>query len=236
MKLKALLLSGFMMIGLIGQSQAFWILVFGDKLSNDRMQSGINAFITTSNIYGVSGTKPMTSWALGGFMDIRLKEKWNISVEFTVKSPSGASEFTDDISSYLPNDTLSGGNIRLENTNFSLPIYLKYKTKYMNFAIGPEMILAYKSSLIYTAENNNKDKIKLTRNSMDIINKFDIGISSSIEFYLFPKKPKSSIRLGLRYYYGFLSPLKDNASARNSVLMFKVGIPIVGKSAINTEE
>ncbi len=82
MKTKSLFLVLFMFIGLAGQSQALWILIFGDKLTNDRMQSGINVFVTRSDYNGITNTKPMTSWALGGFSDIKIKTigifQWNL--------------------------------------------------------------------------------------------------------------------------------------------------------------
>ncbi|OYT10408.1 MAG: hypothetical protein B6I18_09315 [Bacteroidetes bacterium 4572_112] len=232
MKTKSLFLVLFMFIGLAGQSQALWILIFGDKLTNDRMQSGINIFVTRSDYNGITNTKPMTSWALGGFSDIKIKNHWNISVEFTVKSPTGASGLSEHFDHYEPTDSLSSQNVKLENVNFSLPIYIKYKSKYFNVAVGPEFVYTYKSDLVYTAKTINSEYITVKSKSMEEINRFDYGISSTIEFYLFPKHPNTSIRLGLRYYYGFNNVLKDYANARNSVLMFKVGIPIAGKDAV----
>ncbi len=230
MKIKHLLFVLFMTVSLAGQSQALWILLFGDKLSNDKMQSGINVFVTTSNFNGMNNTAQMQSWALGGFMDFKIKDNWNISVEFTVKSPSGASGLLSHFNHYEPVDSLKNEDLRLENTNFSLPIYIKYKSKYFNLAAGPEMIFTYKSNFIYTATTIDDREIKVTESSSDHINKFDIGMSGSIEFYLFPKKPNASVRLGLRYYYGFMKPLVDYNNARNSILMLKVSIPIVGKN------
>ena len=236
MRLKVFLLTLFISIAAVGHSQAFWILVFGDKLTNDRMQSGINAFVTSSSYIGMANTKPMTSWALGGFSDVRIKDKWHISFELTVKSPTGASGLSDYYDHYTPKDSIVSQGLKMENINFSLPIYIKYKTKYFNLAVGPEIAYTYKSNLIYSAKTIDSENITVKTNSMDKINKFDYGISSSIEFYLFPKNPNTSIRLGLRYYYGFTSPLKDYNNARNSVLMFKIGIPIAGKDAVSKQK
>ncbi|MCK5846613.1 MAG: PorT family protein [Bacteroidales bacterium] len=236
MKIKALFLTAFIFIGIAGQSQAMWILIFGDKLSNDRMQSGINVFITSSNFSGMANSKPMTSWALGGFSDIKIKNKWHVSVEFTVKSPTGASNMGEYYEHYNPIDTLVSEKTKMDLTNLSLPIYIKYKTKFFNLAIGPEVVYTYKANLIYTAETIHNDNIAVTKDAMSLINRFDYGISSSVEFYLFPNHPNTSIRLGLRYYYGFTSPLKDYGNARNSLLMFKVGIPIAGKDAVTNKK
>ncbi|RLD45335.1 MAG: hypothetical protein DRI86_05745 [Bacteroidetes bacterium] len=236
MKLKGIFLAAFIFIGLIGQSQALMILIFGDKLSNERMQSGINVFVTQSTFNGMSDATVLTSWALGGFTDIKLKNNWYASIELTVKSPTGAKGLLNYYDHYIPNDSITVEDLHIEITNFSVPLYIKYKTKYFNIAAGPEMIFAYASDLVYTAKTIGGENIAVKSSAKEYINTFDIGFSGTFEFLLFPKRPKTSVRLGLRYYYGFISPLKDYAKSRNSVLMFKVGIPIAGKDVATLEE
>lgn len=236
MKIKTFLIIILMFTAVIGKSQAFWILVLGDKITNDRMQSGINVYITNSHLNGLGGTGSWNSWALGGYLDYKIKNRWNISLDLTVKSPTGGGNLLAKYKHFTTPDTLNSENLFLENTNFSVPIYVKYKTKYFNVALGPEMIYAYKSQLVYKAETINGESIKVTKSAKEYINRFDIGISGNIEFYLFPKRPTTSIRIGLRYYYGFLEPLKQYTNVRNSVFMLKVGIPVVGDKGTSTQK
>ena len=238
MKLKTLLI-GLLLIGSLGaQSQAMWILIFGDKLSNDFMQSGINVSISQSNYTNLEKANSMYSWALGGFMDFRLKKSnWNIAVDMTFKSPSGASNLNNYYSHYPIIDTgIVSDNIKLEGINFAIPIYLKYKTKYINFGIGPQFNFLYKSTFEYSAKTADNFEIKVTNSAKEYVNVFDVGISAVVETYLTPKKPKTSLRIGLRYYYGFMSQLKDYPTANSSVFLLSFGIPIVGKESISKTE
>ncbi len=234
MKLKTILISLMLLISIGVQSQAMWILIFGDKLSNDFMQSGINFSIAKSNYTNLETPNNLYSWALGGFMDFNLKQsKWNISVDMTFKSPTGASNLNNYYSHYPIIDTgIVSENISFENTNFTLPIFLKYKTKYVNFGIGPQFSLLYKSTLKYDAITSDDYEISVKNDAKKHVNIFDVGVTGVVEFYLTPKKPKTSLRIGLRYYHGFLAPLKAYSSARNSVFMLSFGIPIVGKEEV----
>ncbi len=222
------------MFGLAGQSQAVWILIFGDKLSNDFMQSGINVSVSYSNYLQLNSAKPLRSWAIGGFTDIKINKTWAISMEMTVKSPTGASGLENLYPHYYINDSLiKDQNLSIETTNFSVPFFVKYKTKYVNFGIGPQFIYAYKSTKKYSATTNTGEEITIKEKNKDLINDFDMGIASMVEFYLSPNQPNTSLRIGLEYYYGFLSPLKAYDNIHNSVFLIKVGIPIAGKKQIS---
>ncbi len=234
MKRKLFLLVTLIMLSITGQSQALWILIFGDKLSNDFMQSGINISITSSRLVGLDDSKAFYSWAIGSYTDFLLNDNWAISLEMTIKSPTGASGLNKYYTNtYISDSLLTKQNTSIETTNFALPIYLKYHTKYLNFGIGPQFILAYKSSKKYKATTFNNKNVTVIDNSKDLINKFDMGLSAMVEFYLFPKKPQNSIKIGLEYFHGFMPALKDYSDATNSVVQLKVGIPIVGKKDIN---
>lgn len=234
MKLKTILISLLLLISIGAQSQAMWILIFGDKLSNDFMQSGVNFSITSSNYTNLNNSHQLNSWALGGFMDFNLKKsKWNISVDMTFKSPTGASNLNSYYSHYPIIDTgIVSENLSFENTNFTFPIFLKYKTKYVNFGIGPQFSFMYKSTLKYDAITSDNYEITVKNDAKKHLNIFDVGVTGVVEFYLTPEKPRTSLRIGLRYYYGFMAPLKAYSTVRNSVFMLSFGIPIVGKKEI----
>jgi len=239
MKIKSLLI-GLLLLGSLGaQSQAMWILIFGDKLSNDFMQSGINFSITRSNYSDLDRSNKLFSWALGGFMDFKLKKSnWNIALDMTFKSPTGASNLNDYYNHYPITDSteIVTDNITLEGVNFAIPIYLKYKTKYVNFGIGPQFNFLYRATFRYEAEAKGDYEIRVTNNAKEHVKMFDVGISGVIETYLSPNKPKTSLRIGLRYYYGFISQLVDYPHANSSVFMLSFGMPIVGKKSIETDK
>ncbi len=233
MKLRALFIAAFMSVSVAGMSQAMWILIFGDKLSNDRIQSGINFSAGTVNYIGFQEAHYATSWALGGFSEIRINKKsLFFAFDFTVKSPLGAS----NLNSYFPDiiqDTslLDKQNILIDNVAFSLPLYLKYKTKYVGFGTGAQLSYIYKSTLRYSAETTSGQKITVKSEAKQYLHKFDVGWFAMAEVYLTPSHPKTSLRLGVRYFIGFLEPLKSFSNIHNSNFMLTVGIPIGGKQS-----
>lgn len=224
------------MLSMAGQSQALWILIFGDKLSNDFMQSGINVSVTASRYIGLNDTKALRSWAIGGFTDFKLNQHWAISMEITVKSPTGASGLEKLYPHYNIQDSLlKNENISIETTNFSIPFYLKYKTKYVNFGLGPQFFFAYKTTKKYYAETIYDQELTIKEDGKDLITRFDMGVSAMVEFYLSPKRPNTSMRIGMEYYYGLRSAIKDYPDVHNSVIAIKVGIPIAGKDITETK-
>ena len=238
MKGKILLTILFLAMSFTGMSQAMWIMIFGDKLSNDRMQSGVTVSIGSVDMIGLPNASPMFNWAIGGFSEIRINKK-NLffAFDFAFKSPFGAK----NLNSYFPDfisDTsvLTTQDILMDNISMSLPLYLKYKTRMFGFGIGPQISYIYKSKLEYKAKTESGKKITVIDNGKELIHKFDVGAFAMAEIYLTPSHPKTSMRISLRYYFGFLDPIKNYSGVHNSTLMATFGIPIGGKSKIKTTE
>lgn len=234
MKPKHILLAFFLFSTIIVKSQVFWILVFGDKLSNDRIQSGINISLAYVNYIGLDESEYLATWALGGFTDIQLSEHWSLQPEFVFKSPTGANNLNSYFSFTSPPDSLiKDVNIYIENVNFSIPIYIKYETKYFGIGLGPQISLAYYNQLFLKGKTLYDDDIYLRRKIKDEIKAFDYGISASLEFYLSPKKKQTSLRLSAKYYYGLQSVMNSYDNIHNSVFMASIGIPVVSKKDVN---
>lgn len=234
MKFKLLITSALLLLSINVMSQALWVMIFGDKLSNDRMQSGIVFSVAGVDYVGLEDAKPDINWALGGFSEIRInKENLFFAFDFTVKSPLG----TRNLNNYFP-DVISDSsfiksqNITLENTSFSLPLYLKYKTKHFGFGAGTQLNYIYKSKLKYDAKTTAGKTILIVDKGKSYINLFDLGVFLMTEVMVTPKHPKTSMRIGLRYYYGLLNPLKDFSGVHNSTLMVSLSIPIGGKEEV----
>ncbi len=230
MKVKYFLLLSLILISTIAKSQVMWMLIFGDKLSNDKIQSGANISLAAVNYTGLEDAKYLRTWAFGGFTDISIKEHWAIHADMVFKSPTGAKSLNNYFSfDNFPDTLLTKKDIRIDNITFSMPIHLEYQTRYFGFGVGPSISFTYRSRLILRGENLEGDQIVLTRKNLDRVKMFDLGISTMLEFYLSPKKKQESMRLGVRYYYGFLDALQDVPGAHNSVFYFNVGIPIIPK-------
>ncbi len=218
-------------------SQAMWIMIFGDKLSNDRMQSGVSVSIAYVDMIGLDDAKPMFNWAIGGFSEVRINKKdLFFAFDFTFKSPLGATNLNNYFPEAIPDTSaITTQNILLDNVSMSLPLYIKYKTRFIGFGAGPQISYVYKSKLEYKARTVAGKKILIKDSAKELIHKFDIGAFVMAEVYFTPSHPKTSLRMSLRYYYGFLEPLKNQTGVHNSVLMATLGIPIGGKSKVNAD-
>ena len=215
-------------------SQAMWIMIFGDKLSNDRMQSGITVSIAGIDYVGLEEAKMDINWALGGFSEIRINKK-NLffAFDFTIKSPLGARNLNNYFPQVISDSSfIKSQNISLSNTSLSLPLYLKYKTKHFGFGAGTQLNYIYKSKLKYHATTNDGRNILSEDQGKSYLNLFDVGAFIMAEVMVAPRSPKTSMRIGVRYYYGLLNPLKDFSGVHNSTVMVSLSIPIGGKEDV----
>ena len=67
-------------------------LLFGDKLSTEKFQLGINADLVWSGYTGAGSYDPRFSWAFGAYGEIKLSERWHLQPEITLKTPAGAND------------------------------------------------------------------------------------------------------------------------------------------------
>ena len=228
MKLRHLFLILLLFSSLVVKSQVMWMLIFGDKFSNDKIQSGANISFSLVNFSGLGETKYLPTWALGGFTEITLTDHWKLQPEFVFKSPTGAT----NVGSYyqipgIQDSLFFERKDYLEIVSFTLPIYIKYKTKYLGLGVGPQFGLAYTAKLIQKGETLYGDNLIVKHDFKPYMHNFDFGITGMFEFYLSPEKDAASMRIGIRYYYGITQTLKRYPGVHNSVFMFTLGVPII---------
>ena len=71
-------------------AHALLILLFGDKLSTESFQMGINASLSASTINGIDNAEYRVSWAFGAFGELRFSDNWFLHFNLTIKTPGGA--------------------------------------------------------------------------------------------------------------------------------------------------
>ena len=235
-KSRLLLIILFTLIYSASYSQAMWMLILGDRISFDKLNSGITVSLAGTDMYGMENAKIAPNWALGGFMDFLVfkNTNWVLSADFTFKTPFGArnsTNFFDEIIDDSINVTKQSSV--LNSTAFTLPLYIKYKKNIVGFGAGFQMNLIYKSTLKYTATTEQGTTVKISQSVIKKLKKFDIGPFVMFEFYLKPSHHAQSMRLGARYFYGFLTPFKTVKNVHNGTIMATLSIPIGSKEAIN---
>ena len=90
--MRALLLTIFLSLVSVNvaQGQALLVLLFGDKLSTEKFQLGINADIGWTGQTNLLDSSTRFSWAFGAYGEVKLGERWRLQPELTLKTPAGA--------------------------------------------------------------------------------------------------------------------------------------------------
>lgn len=213
----------------IARGQALLVLIFGDKLSTDTFQMGINVSISTSNLSGVDGTSFYFSWAFGGFGEIRLSDHWSLQPELTIKSAAGAG----DMPGLIPDDPdlddiFTDMSVTRKLGYMLLPVYVKYRIGPVRIGIGPQVGLLIRARDIFNGTTAGGGEFTLEKDVKGDIKRFDAGVTVGMEYYVSPKRNMQSMRLALKYYAGLTDILKDNSgdAVRNHVFMLTFGIPV----------
>jgi hypothetical protein len=212
-------------------AQALLILLFGDKLSTETFQMGINASLSASNITGIDNTNYRISWAFGAFGEIRLNDDWFLHFNLTVKTPGGAKN-VEGFEDLIPEiDTLTSDIKISRSLNYiTLPVFIKYKLGAVKFGVGAQLGYLTSASDVYEGYTFRGDDLSMVRDIREHLNHWDAGVTGIIDYFFNPNDNMRSVRLSLTYYYGLTDMLKDNTGDawNNSIFLLSLGIPVGG--------
>ena len=216
-------------------AQALLIILFGDKLSTETFQAGINADLSYTNFTGVDGTNYRTSWAFGAFFEIKLSENWSLQPELTIKTPGGAKNMPSEyyVEQEIIDSTFTDVNVTTSMNYISVPIYLKYTTGHWGFGAGPMFGYLTGATDTYSGGTTFGDEFSLDRDVRARYNNWDVGFTVMVDFLFAPEEKMQSTRLGLKYYGSFTDILKENSgeTVSNSIFLLSLGIPIGGSDS-----
>ncbi len=219
--------------------QALLILLFGDKLSTETFQMGINASVSASDIAGLPNAKFRYSWAFGAFGEIRFSDNWFLQFNLTVKTPGGAKN-VQPFEPIIPEiDTLITDITIARSFNYlTLPVYIKYRLGSFKLGVGAQIGYLTSAGDIYEGYTYLGDDLSMERDITNKINTWDAGITGIIDYYFQPDKKMRSLRLSLTYYYGLTDILKDNPDDpwTNSLFLLSIAIPVGGSDDANKME
>jgi hypothetical protein len=216
----------------IANAQALLILLFGDKLSTETLQAGINASVSASKFTGYDDTDYRISWAFGAFFEIKLNDNWSLQPELTVKTPGGAGNMPPEY--YLDEEIIdsltTNVSVATSMNYITIPVYIKYKAGHWGFGLGPQIGYLTSATDTYSGLTSFDDSFTLDRNVRSDYNLWDVGVTGMIDYMFSPEEDMLSTRVTLKYYLGFSDILKDNtgAAVHNSIFLLSVGIPIGG--------
>lgn len=223
----ALIIVGSILTGTTLKSQVLISILLGDKLNTGQIEFGLSGGLTNSMLFNEKDSKPLNSFHLGFYFDIRLRDKMFLYTGVQVKSNLGASGY--NLKTYTiedPNlDTLlNNASLKRRINYFNVPIMIKYRFKnniYVN--AGIQLGLRYKSyDYFYDKVKEEKDLI-YKYNISDQLRRIDAGLSAGLGYKF---KYGWEMNLGARYYYGLTDIYKDGRYSTNSAIYVFAEIPI----------
>jgi len=222
---KNIVLFIFLLIGLSSQSQVLISILLGDKLNSGGLEFGLEGGFNWSDISGLDADKRLSTFNLGFYFDIRLKNQWNLYTGVLVKAKLGDNQLSPEDLVFLeitPNAEENGDYSQVLNY-FVVPALIKYNFKNrMYVEAGPQFGLMYKSWVEFESDLDTKT-IKTKDYNKDKINRLDTGITFGTGYKLMPG---TAMTLGIKYYYGFTNVYKGVSGSNNSSLFLKLNVPI----------
>jgi len=228
---KTLLLGIFTSVLGYANSQVIISLLLGDNLNTGKIEFGLDGGFNLSSQTGVTGGNNLTTFNLGFYFDIKLKDPWMLHTGVIVKSRMGVGNLpVYSLADSNLDNSFVGGEVDRKLDYFNVPVMIKYKFK-NNFYVetGPQFGLFYKGFDEFTNEVHEDDltyKVDIKKQYHPL----DAGWTTGIGYRM---AKGNGINLGVRYYLGFVDVAVDDtgSAVKNRSLYFAVGIPIGVKKA-----
>ncbi len=210
--------------GYHARSQILISMLFGDKLNSPGLEFGLEGGVNFSNISKLDANKSLSTFNLGFYFDIRLKDPWYLYTGVLVKSRLGADKLSESDLEFLQAEVFQEpGDYSQVINYFYLPVLAKYKLKnHIYFEAGPQFGWRRKSWVEYRSDVEGKDA-RIREYNEDMIHRIDMGAMAGLGYQLLDGK---GMTIGIKYYYGFVDVYKDKSGTKNSSLFLKVNIPI----------
>ena len=206
-------------------SQVLIALIFGDALNTGKIEFGLDGGLTLASIDGIEGAKRLTTWNLGFYFDIKLKDPaWMVHTGVIVKSTLG----TTNAPLYPLNDAnldsaFAGGSVTKTLKYFNVPVMMKYKFPNNIFVEGGIMLgMIYGATDTFINSVQEEEDLSFKRDVVSSYHLLDGGLIVGAGYRL------SGLNLAIRYYYGLVDINADVSlpSLYNRALYVNIGIPI----------
>lgn len=206
------------------QSQVLISLLLGDKLNSEGLEFGIEGGYNWSKVSGMETNKSLSTFNLGFYFDIRLKNQWYLYTGVLVKANLGMDKLTANDLVFLQAEVYEQeGDYSQKMNYFLVPILPKYKFKnHFYVEVGPQLGLMYKSWVEFNSDIEGTTAT-ISEYNEDMINKFDAGMMVGFGYTLLKG---NGMTMGVKYYYGFIDVYKGRSGTKNSSLFLKLNIPI----------
>ncbi len=222
--MKKLLLLAFLLAGIQAHSQILISLLLGDKLNSDGLEFGLEGGFNFSDIGTLEADKRLSTFNLGFYFDIRLKNQWSLFTGVLVKSKYGADELSMADLDFLGIEPYEEDGTYTQKVNsFMIPALFRYNFENRIYLeAGPQFSLMYNSFVEFNSDTDERD-ITIKDYNKDAINKMDAGVAAGAGYRL---KKTNGMSLGIRYYYGFVNVYEGVSGSNNNSIFLRFNVPI----------
>ncbi len=129
-------------------SQILISLLFGDKLNSEKLEFGLDGGFNFSQMSNFESSKPLSTFNLGFYFDILIKDQWYLTTGVLVKSNVGLNKLTENDVAILDPATVysDSGTYSQRTSYFHVPVTIKYRFKNHFFInAGPQIALRTKA-------------------------------------------------------------------------------------------
>ena len=212
-------------------AQAILVLLFGDKFASETVQGGVKFDVVGTTLAGLPDAERKWSWALGGFIEVKLDRRLSIQPEFTFKSPAGAQglPFVPTGEPEVDNAFTAAADVSVTRTlgYITIPVLLKLTAGRFRFGAGPQIGYLVRAEDRYIGSVAREDDLSYTKSLWSRVHYWDGGISLLGEFALAPHLGLRSGRVRVTWYRSFGDVLSDTPGG-NDVLGIGFALPIGG--------
>jgi hypothetical protein len=212
-------------------AQAILILIFGDKLASERLQGGIKADLVWSTLAGLPDATRRRSYDFGGFMELRVSDRFSVQPEFTFKSPAGAARLPFAPTGRPEIDAAfdAARDVSVTRTlgYVTIPVFAKLRAGHFGLSAGPQLGYVVKATDRYVGTVERDDDLTYDVSLWPRVNRWDAGVSLLAEYAPSTRRGFQALRLRVSWYRAFNDALSD-APGRNDTLGLGFGLPIGG--------
>jgi hypothetical protein len=209
------------------QGQALIALLFGKKITNDRLKLGIVLGASSSWISDASGQHPRYGFAIGAYTTYDMNAKWQFAMDIIMKSPKGARDIRYENTFITPDDPqLVGTEIDRLVTYLTVAPLMRYKfTPSFGVAVGPHLGARVRASDTYE-KSMDQGTLSYKYNSKEHIHLADFGATFDVQYTLMKGH---GLHLNAQFNLGLVNFYKDtDGNGYNRQVLVTVGIPIGG--------
>lgn len=216
---------GLLLAAQLASSQVLISLIFGDKLNSEAIEFGLEGGFSFSDLSALDADKRLSTFNLGFYFDIELKDAWRLYTGVLVKSKLGVENLSNsDLLLLGVSPEEEGGSYSQHINNFLVPALIKYRFPSRIYAeAGPQFGLLYKSWVQFDSDiDGTETRIRIE--NKDALNTFEVGGVLGAGYRLRPGP--AGMTLGIKYYQGFTNAIKGLSGSRNNAVFVKFNIPI----------